>query len=121
MRHTISSAIFLLMASAAVAQPVADPNCPSAQNVSAVLQRHFPGVKLTHIEGAEAQRFVDAFNSSSVSSYWPADEVLIARDPKTPERARIGFFKEGCLLALVARNLWTVDSLQRSIKIDQDI
>ena len=121
MRHTISSAAFLLMASAALAEPTVDPNCPSPQNVSTVLQRHFPGVKLTHIQGAEAQRFVDAFNSGSASSYWPADEVLIARNPKTPDRARIGFFKAGCLLALVPRSLWIVDSLQRSIKNDQDI
>jgi hypothetical protein len=123
MRQAISSAAaLLLIASAAVAaEPVADPNCPTTGNVSAVLQRHFPDIKLTHIEGADARRFVDAFNSSSASESWPADEVLIARNPKTPERARIGFFKDGCLLALVPRSLWTVDSLQRSLKNDQDI
>ena len=121
MRYTISSAAILLMVSAAVAGPAADPNCPSPQNVSDVLQRHFPEVKLTHIQGADALRFVDAFNSSSAASYWPADEVLIARNPKTPERARIGFFKAGCLLALVPRSLWIVDSLERSIKIEQNI
>jgi hypothetical protein len=121
MRNTISSVAFLLMASTAIAEPAADPNCPSPQIVGAVLQRHFPEVRLTHIQGAEALRFVDAFNSGSPSSYWPADEVLIARDPRTPDRARIGFFKSGCLLALVPRSLWIVDSLQRSIKIEQDI
>lgn len=123
MRHAIlSTAALLLMGTAAVAADSAsDPNCPSTEAVSAVLQKHFPDIKLTHIDGADAQRFVDAFNSGSASEVWPADEVLIARNPKTPQRARIGFFKNGCLLALVARSLWTVDSLQRSIKIDQDI
>jgi hypothetical protein len=123
MRLTISSAAaLLLMASAAVAaEPVADPNCPSTDIVSAVLQRHYPDIHLTHIEGADARRFVDAFNSGSASDSWPADEVLIARNPRTPEKARIGFFKDGCLLALVPRSLWTIDSLQRSLKNDQDI
>jgi hypothetical protein len=64
---------------------------------------------------------VDAYNSQSGSTRWPADEVVIARNPDTPERARIGFFKNGCLLALVARSLWTVDSLQRSIMSEQEI
>jgi hypothetical protein len=123
MRHAISSAAaLLLMTSAAVADdPAADADCPSTEIVSAVLQQQFPDIKLTHIDGAEARRFVDAFNSGSASQTWPADEVLIARNPKTPDRARIGFFKNGCLLALVARSLWTIESLQRSIKIDQDI
>jgi hypothetical protein len=123
MRHAISSAAaLLLMASAAVADdPAADPNCPSTEIVSAVLQRQFPEIKLTYIDGADARRFVDAFNSGSAAESWPADEVLIARNPKTPDLARIGFFKNGCLLGLVARSLWTVDSLQRSIKDDQDI
>jgi hypothetical protein len=123
MRHAISSAAaLLLMTSAAVADdPAADADCPSTEIVSAVLQKQFPDIKLTHIDGAEARRFVDAFNSGSASQTWPADEVLIARNPKTPDRGRIGFFKNGCLLALVARSLWTIESLQRSIKIDQDI
>ena len=123
MRRAISSAVALfLMASAAVAaEPSADPNCPSTEIVSAVLERHFPDLKISHFEGIEARRFVDAFNSSSASESWPADEVLIVRNPKTPERARIGFFRDGCLLALVSRSLWTIDSLQRSIKYDQDI
>ena len=123
MRHVISSIVaLLLMASATVAaEPAADPNCPSTEIVSAVLKRHFPDIQFTHIEGASARRFVDAFNSDSAAKAWPADEVLIARNPKTPERARIGFFKNGCLLALVPRSLWSVESLQRSIKNDQDI
>jgi hypothetical protein len=123
MRQAISiAAALLVMASATVAaETAADPNCPSTQIVSAVLQKHFPDIRLTHIDGADALRFVDAFNSSSASESWSADEVLIARDPKTPERARIGFFKDGCLLALVPRSLWTVDSLQRSLNNDQDI
>jgi hypothetical protein len=123
MRQAIlSTAALLLMASAAVAaEPAADATCPSTEIVSAVLQRHFPDIKLTHIHGANARSFVDAFNSGSASESWPADEVLIARNPKTPDRARIGFFKNGCLLALVARSLWTLDSLQRSLNIEQDI
>ena len=123
MRHAMSSAAaFLLMATTAVAtEPAADPNCPSTKVVGAVLKRHYPDINLTHIEGPEARRFVEAFNSGSASEAWPADEVLIARNPKTPEKARIGFFKDGCLLALVPRSLWTVDSLQRSIKSDQEI
>jgi hypothetical protein len=123
MRQAISSAAaLLLMASTAMAaESAADPNCPSTEIVSAILKRHYPDIHLTHIEGSDARRFVDAFNSGSASEAWPADEVLIARNPKTPEKARIGFFKEGCLLALVPRSLWTVDSLQRSIKSDQEI
>jgi hypothetical protein len=108
------------MTSAAFAtQPTA--SCPSPEIVSVVLQRHFPDIKLTHIEGVDARRFVDAFNSGSASTSWPADEVLIARNPQTPDKARIGFFKDGCLLALVPRSLWTVDSLQRLLKTEQDI
>ena len=123
MRQAMSSAAALLfLASAAVAaEPAADPNCPSTEIVSAVLKRHYPDIHLTHIAGSDARRFIDAFNSGSASEAWPADEVLIARNPKTPEKARIGFFKDGCLLALVPRSLWTVDSLQRSIKNDQEI
>ena len=123
MRQTISSATaLLLMASAALAAELpADPNCPSPENVIAVLQKQFPEVKLTHIEGLDARRFVDAFNTGSASTTWPADEVLIARNPKTPDRARIGFFKNGCLLALVPRSLWALESLQRSLKAGQDI
>src|SRR5215207_5516011 len=123
MRDAISNAADLfLMASAAIAgEPAAEPNCPSTEVVSTVLKRHYPDIHLTHIDGSDARRFVDAFNSGSASEAWPADEVLIARNPKTPEKARIGFFKDGCLLALVPGSLWTVDSLQRSIKNDQDI
>jgi hypothetical protein len=122
MRQAISSAAaLLLMASAALAELPADPNCPSPENVIAVLQKQFPEVKLTHIEGLDARRFVDAFNTGSASTTWPADEVLIARNPKTPDRARIGFFKNGCLLALVPRSLWALESLQRSLKAGQDI
>jgi hypothetical protein len=123
MRQAISSAaaLLLLASTAIAAEPAADPNCPSTEIVSAVLKRHYPDIHLTHIEGPDARRFVDAFNSGSASEAWPADEVLIARNPKTPEKARIGFFKDGCLLALVPGSLWTVDSLQRSIKNDQEI
>ena len=123
MREAISSAAaLLLMATTAFAtEPAADPKCPTTEVVGAVLKRHYPDIHLTHIEGPDARRFVDAFNSGSASEAWPADEVLIARNPKTPEKARIGFFKDGCLLALVPGSLWTVDSLQRSIKSDQDI
>jgi hypothetical protein len=123
MRQAISSAaalLFLACATAA-AEPAADPSCPNTEIVSAVLKRHYPDIHLTRIEGSEARRFIDAFNSGSASEAWLADEVLIARNPKTPEKARIGFFKDGCLLALVPRSLWTVDSLQRSIKNDQEI
>jgi hypothetical protein len=123
MRYAISGAAALfLMASAALAtEPPADPNCPRAGTVIAVLQKQFPDIKLTHIQGTDARRFVDAFNSGSASTYWPADEVIIARNPKTPDRARIGLFKDGCLLALVPRSLWVVDSLERSLKTAQDI
>jgi hypothetical protein len=119
---SLSAVAILSMASAAFAtQPSVESKCSSVEIVSTVLHRHFPDIKLTHIEGDAAQRFVDAFNSGSASTHWPADEVLIARNPKTPERARIGFFKDGCLLALVPRSLWTVDSLQRLLKTEQDI
>ena len=123
MRQAMSSAVALLFwtSAAVAAEPAADPSCPSTEIVSAVLKRHYPDIHLTHIEGSDARRFVDAFNSGSASEAWSADEVLIARNPKTPEKARIGFFKDGCLLALVPRSLWTVDSLQRSITHDQDI
>ena len=123
MRRAISNvAALLLIASAALAAgPAADPGCPRPDNVTAVLKRLFPDVEVTHIEGADARRFVEAFNSSSSSEYWPADEVLIARNPQTPERARIGFFKGGCLLALVPRSLWAVNSLQRALRPGQDI
>jgi hypothetical protein len=118
-----AAALLSMVLGAAAVEPAAadDAVCPSTEIVSTVLQRHFPGIKLTYINGADARRFVDAFNSSSASEFWPADEVLIARNPKTPDRARIGFFKDGCLLALVARSLWSVDSLQRSLNVDQDI
>jgi hypothetical protein len=123
MRQAISSAAaLLLMASAALAAGLpADPNCPRAENVIAVLQKQFPEVKLTHIEGLDALRFVDAFNSGSASTPWAADEVLIARNPKTPDHARIGFFKKGCLLALVPRSLSVVDILERLLRAGQDI
>jgi hypothetical protein len=119
----LSSAVALLLVASSelAAEPASDPSCPRPENVIAVLQKHFPGTKLTRIEGAHARRFVDAYNSQSGSTRWPADEVVIARNPDTPERARIGFFKNGCLLALVARSLWTVDSLQRSIMSEQEI
>src|SRR5262245_50310238 len=119
MRYLILS---LTMLSAMTSSLSAGPSnsCPTAEIVSTVLKKHFPDVRLTHIEGRDAQRFVNAFNSGSASG-WPADEVVIARNPNTPDRARIGFFKEGCLLALVPHNLWAVDSLQRSLKTDQDI
>jgi hypothetical protein len=123
MRPAISSAaVLLLMASAAVAtEHATGPKCPSTEIVSAVLQRHFPDIKLTYINGADARRFVDAFNSGSASEAWQADEVLIARNPRTPQRARIGFFKDGCLLALVPSSQWTVDALQRSLSNSQDV
>jgi hypothetical protein len=120
MRHAILSlAMLLSMMSSLSAGPISD-NCPTTEIVSAVLKKHFPDVRLTHIQGRDAQRFVSAFNSESASA-WPADEVVIARNPHTPDRARIGFFKEGCLLALVPQSLWAVDSLQRSLKTEQDI
>ena len=112
----------LSMGSAAVAtEPAPDSECPTVEIVSTVLHRHFPDTKLTHMEGSDARRFVDAFNSSSASTNWPADEVVIARNPQTSDRAKIGFFKDGCLLAIVARSSWAVDSLERMLKTEQDI
>jgi hypothetical protein len=96
-------------------------DCPSVEVVRAVLEKHFPGTELKHFRGSNARRFIDAYNSIPASSHWPADEVLIARNPNTPERARIGFFKEGCLLALVARSTWTVDSLERFLVPEQEV
>lgn len=96
-------------------------DCPNVEIVRAVLEKHFPGTELKHIRGYNARRFIDAYNSAPASSHWPADEVLIARNPSVPEQARIGFFKDGCLLALVARSTWTVDSLERSLVPEQDI
>jgi hypothetical protein len=119
---SLSAVVFLSMTSAAFAgEPAAGSGCPSLEIVSAVLQRHFPDIKLTHINGGDARRFVDAFNSGAASTNWPADEVLIARNPQTPDRARIGLFKDGCLLALVPRSSWDVDGLQRSLTTEQDI
>jgi hypothetical protein len=96
-------------------------DCPSVKIVRAALQKHFPGTELKHFSGNNARRFIDAYNSAPSSSHWPADEVLIARNPHSPEQARIGFFKEGCLLALVARSTWTVDSIERSLVPEQQI
>jgi hypothetical protein len=120
MRYAILSLVMLMsMSSSLSAEPIRT-GCPTAEIVSTVLKKHFRDVRLTRIQGHDAQRFVNAFNSGSASG-WPADEVVIARNPNTPDRARIGFFKEGCLLALVPHNLWAVDSLQRSLKTEQDI
>jgi hypothetical protein len=123
MRQAISSTIALLLitSTALGAEPVPDQSCPRPENVTAVLKKLFPGIRLTRIEGAEALRFVEAFNSDSSSTRWLADEVLIARNPQTPERARIGFFKGGCLLALVPRSLWAINTLQRSLEAGRDI
>jgi hypothetical protein len=96
-------------------------DCPSVEIVRAVLKEQFPGTELKHFRGDNARRFINAYNNIPASSHWPADEVLIARNPNTPERARIGFFKQGCLLALVARSTWTVDSLERSLVPEQDV
>jgi hypothetical protein len=116
MRQAILSAAALLLLTSNVLalERAVDPNCPSPQTVMAVLQKQFPKIKLTHMAGIDARRFVDAFNSSSASTSWPADEVLIARNPQTPGRARIGFFKDGCLLALVPHSPWDIDNLQRT-------
>jgi hypothetical protein len=96
------------------------PECPRVGIVRAVLEKHFPGIRLKHFRGDHARRFVEAYNSNLTSTHWPADEVLIAHDSRTPDRARIGFFREGCLLALVARSKWIVDALERSLAFEQD-
>jgi hypothetical protein len=114
-------AILSLTTATLAAEPGANSNCPSVEIVSVVLQKHFPKIKLTHIKGGDARRFVDAFNSDSAPTNWPADEVLIARNPQIPDRARIGFFKDGCLLGLVSRSLWAVETLERSLKTEQNI
>ena len=110
----------LLMTEAAFGGTADQSECPNVAIVKAVLQKHFPGIELRFFKGDHARRFVDAYNSSLASSQWPATEVLIARNPQTPDRARIGFFKDGCLLALVARSRWIVDSLERSLVSEQD-
>ena len=117
----ITVAILSMGSTAFATEPAADSKCPTVETVSSVLHRHFPDTKLTHFEGSEARRFIDAFNSGSASANWPADEVIIARSPQTSDRARIGLFKNGCLLAIVARSLWSVDSLERLLKTEQDI
>jgi hypothetical protein len=119
----LASLIFvslLLMTRMALAETADQSGCPNVQIVSDALEKHFPEIKLTHYKGVNARRFVDAYNTDLASSYWPADEVLIARNPLSPNTARIGFFKQGCLLALVARSLWFVDSLQRSLPSEQE-
>jgi len=121
MRLASLTVIGLLLTTPAAFGGTTEPSdCPSVGIVSAVLEKHFPGIKLRHFKGDDARRFVDAYNNGLASSHWPADEVLIARSPSTPDRARIGFFKAGCLLVLVARNRWTVDSLERSLIWEQD-
>ena len=74
---------------------------------------------LKHFKGDYARRFVDARNTTLHSSHRPADEVLVTCNRSAPDWA-IGFFKAGCLLALVARSKWTVDSLERSLVWEQD-
>ena len=95
--------------------------CPTVEIVRAVLEKHFPGIELKHFRGDNARRFIEAYNSTLASSHWPADEVLIARNRSAPDRARVGFFREGCLLALVARSTWTIDGLERTLVPEQDI
>jgi hypothetical protein len=123
MRLASLSAVAIIATASATfaAEPAANPNCPSVEIVSGVLQKNFPAIKLTHIKGSHARRFVDALNNDSAATAWPADEVLIARNPKTPDRARIGLFKDGCLLALVPRSLWALESLERSLLTEQSI
>jgi hypothetical protein len=112
---------FLLSTQSASAASEERSECPSVGIVRAVLEKNFPGIELKHFKGDNARRFVDAYNNSLGSSRWPADEVLIARNPSTSDRARIGFFKAGCLLALVARSKWAVDSLERLLVSEQDV
>src|SRR5262245_43276622 len=120
MRSAILSFVMLVSMTSSLFAGSTSDSCPTTEIVSTVLRKHFPDVRLTHIQGRDAQRFVDAFNSGTASA-WPADEVVIARNPHTPDRARIGFFQSGCLLAIVPHSLWAVDSLQRSLKTEQDI
>lgn len=123
MRHAISSALALALSAAAATaadKPAASEACPRPENVMAVLQRIYPGIEMNRIRGDEARRFAFAFSDGTPGSRWPADEVVIARNIKA-DRARISFFKEGCLLAIVSRTLWSVDSLQRSLKTAQEI
>jgi hypothetical protein len=108
MRLAISSAVtillqfLLLMATPAAADT---SNCPRPDNIITALERNFPEIKLTRMRGEEARRFVEAFNGSSSQPPVSADEVLIAGSPKTPDQASVGFFKNGCLLALVPLSL----------------
>jgi hypothetical protein len=111
----------LLTPQMALAGTADSSECPTVDIVRTVLEKHFPGIELKHFKGNNARRFVDAYNSTLASSHWPADEVLIALNRSESDRARIGFFKKGCLLALVARSTWTVDSLERILVPEQEI
>ena len=99
----------------------AEQACPRPENVIAVLTKLYPGTTLSRIEGLDAKRFAIAFDNGTAATQWPADEILIARNPRTPDRAKVSFFKDGCLLAIVSRSQWSVDTLQRQLKSDQEI
>jgi hypothetical protein len=123
MRWTATCALVaaILCSPAIAGETTGDPACPRTENVIAVLTKLYPGTIMSRIEGADAKRFAIAFDNGTAATQWPADEILIARNPRTPDRAKIGFFKDGCLLAIVSRNQWSVDTLQRLLKSDQDV
>lgn len=123
MRWTATCALVaaILCNPAIAGETTGDSACPRPENVIAVLTKLYPGTTLSRIEGADAKRFAIAFNNGTAATQWPADEILIARNPRTPERAKVGFFKDGCLLAIVSRSQWSVDTLQRLLKSDQDV
>ena len=114
-------AVAVLCTPAIAGETTTEQACPRPENVIAVLTKLYPGTKLSRIEGLDAKRFAIAFDNGTAATQWPADEILIASNPRTPERAKVGFFKDGCLLAIVSRSQWSVDTLQRQLKSDQEI
>lgn len=123
MRYAISGAAMLifLASNAFAAESTKGTVCPRPDNVASVLLKYYPDIKFTHITGADARRFMDSFASPRIPGNASADEVLIARNPSDLQKARVGLFKDGCLLGIISSDLWAVDKLQRSLASDQEI
>ena len=78
--------------------------CVGSERVVTHLQKAYPEMGLTLLMGNEAARFMELYNAQPPTTDWQIDEVLITRSPGAPDVARLGFFKNGCLvLRIVVR------------------
>jgi hypothetical protein len=62
------------------------------------LARNAPQAKVSVLAGEEARLFLAALNARPPQTAYRADEIVVVDDPEDRNAARVGLFRDGCLV-----------------------